>query len=532
VSRFAHGRLVAMAGLLLPALVAGCAREGCTDDSCAPAKAVVSKKIGSGECPDCDNLTRGGLLTGAVQGGGGKAAADAGVRDGNLVNRRDKNILTDWNVEDGKHQNVKWSAATGTKGYFAPVIAGGKVFISTNNRQPRDAKIKGDHAILMCFNEKDGKFLWQAAYDMAPPEVDQQAAIDGLCSRPAVEGDRAYIVTPGCQVVCVDTGSGKTLWKYDLMKELKVYPCIINACSPLLVGDRLFVMTANGVTDTGNVQAPKAPSFVALNKKDGSLLWQSNLPGENIIHGQWSNPVYAEPNGKPQVIFAAGDGYLYGLDPATGKPIWKFQCTPGSDKAKGENRAKLNYPVSTPVVAGNRLYLGIGHAPDTGVGSRVGHFWCVDITKSGDVSPAPGDFNPKSPQNKNSGLVWHYGGEIQPKPKMGRQVAFGPTISTCVVHDGLVYVSEENGYLHCLDAATGQKYWEHDFKCAVWASPYWVDGKVYIGVEDGTAYIFAHGKDKKVIAEIDMGETIQCAPVVANGVLYVTTRSKVYALGK
>jgi outer membrane protein assembly factor BamB len=96
----------------------------------------------------------------------------------------------------------------------------------------------------------------------------------------------------------------------------------------------------------------------------------------------------------------------------------------------------------------------------------------------------------------------------------------------------LVYISEEDGYLSCLDAGTGKKYWEHDFKTGVWGSPYWVDNKVYIGVEDGDVVIFAHGKDYKVINKVTFDETIHSTPVVVNGVLYVMTKSKLFAIAK
>ena len=47
-----------------------------------------------------------------------------------------------------------------------------------------------------------------------------------------------------------------------------------------------------------------------------------------LMHGQWSNPVYAEPNGKPQIIFPGGDGWIYAFEPASGKLLWKFDCNP------------------------------------------------------------------------------------------------------------------------------------------------------------------------------------------------------------
>ena len=112
---------------------------------------------------------------------------------------------------------------------------------------------------------------------------------------------------------------------------------------------------------------------------------------------------------------------------------------------------------------------------------------------------------------------------------------------------GLVFIPESSGYLHCLDAKTGKRYWEHDFKAGIfWGSAYYVDGKVYIGTEDGDIYIFAHSKERKWYqngklrtpdggkqdnkASVDMEEQIQSTPVVANGVLYIQTWSKLYAI--
>jgi outer membrane protein assembly factor BamB len=109
---------------------------------------------------------------------------------------------------------------------------------------------------------------------------------------------------------------------------------------------------------------------------------------------------------------------------------------------------------------------------------------------------------------------------------------FGRSVSTCAVHDGLVYASDLGGSLHCLDARTGQKYWEHPLRGAVLGSPYWVDGKVYLGTEEGKVFIFAHGKQMKLIASIEMDEPINCTPVAANGVLYVATRTHLYAISQ
>lgn len=444
----------------------------------------------------------------------------------NMVNLLVKNLPASWAVEKGELKNVKWVAQAGNKIYGGPVIAGGKVFIGTNNGNPRDKAIKGTKAIVMCFAEADGKFLWQTVHDI-PPIVPNDAAPSGLCSTPAVDGNRLYYVTPGCELICADTANGKVKWKLDMMKELDVVPFHLGNCSPLVIGDLVYAVTSNARDDSGKVPSPKAPSFIAVNKATRKVAWKSNLPGTALIEGQWSNPCYAEVDGKGQIIFPGGDAVIYALDPKNGELIWKFDCNPGKPDPNAGNRKISNYIVSTPVVHDKKLYVGLGLYPEhPAPDSKFSYFLCLDITKKGDVSAKT-----LSGMNDKSALIWAYGGPIDPPPKEGRPVNFGRTISTAAVHDGLVYISEEQGYMYCLDAVTGKRQWDHDFLSAIWGSPYWVDGKVLIGTEDGEVFVFAHGKDKKLLDKINMDEPIQGTPVAANGTLYIATRSKVYAIG-
>jgi outer membrane protein assembly factor BamB len=443
-----------------------------------------------------------------------------GTLSRNMVNAVDKDMPTDWSIVEGKRKNIKWMAQLGNKAYGGPVIAGGKVFVGTNNASPRDPGVKGHKAVVMCFAEADGKFLWQALHDIPPDDIFKDAVPQGLCSTPAVDGNRLYYVTPGCELICAKTENGAGIWRLDMMKDLKVVPYHLGNCSPLVAGDLVYVVTSNGVDESGKIASPKAPSFIAVNKETGKVAWQSDLPGENIIEGQWSNPAYGIVNGKRQVIFPGGDGWIYAFEPQKGELIWKFNGNAGLGTVK--DGKTLNYIVATPVIVDNKVYVGMGLYPEHPKATKFSHLLCIDMTKSGDVSPA--SLDAKAGGNGKSALVWAYGGMANPAPAKGRSVIFGRTMSTAAVHDGLVYIAEETGYLHCLDAKTGQKYWEHDFLSAVWGSPYWVDGKVYIGTEDGDIVIFAHGKEKKISRQVSMEETVHSTPVAVNGVLYVATR--------
>jgi outer membrane protein assembly factor BamB len=481
-----------------------------------------------------------------------------GTLSRNMVNLVEKNMPQEWSVEPGKEKNIKWVAKLGSRSYGGPVVAGSKVYVGTNRAAPQDPPVPGDKGVIQCFSEADGKFLWQSIHDKLPSGLVNDWPDQGICSTPVIEGDRIYYTSNRCEVICATTnglGAGKNegvqdeqykgpkdadiVWRLDMMKELNVFPHNLAVCSPLIVGDLVFVITGNGV-DEGhiNIPSPKAPSFIAVDKKTGKVRWQDNSPGEKIIHGQWSNPVYTVVNGQAQVIFPGGDGWLRAFEPQTGKLLWKFDGNPKSAVYKLSGKGTKNEIISTPVVYDNKVYFGVGQDPEHRYG--VGHFWCVDLTKKPDpktldLTPKDDDrFDPKDPRNKDSGLVWHFGGAADAKTadEIGRDYLFGRTISTCAIHDGLVYISELEGYLHCFDAKTGKKYWDHNLKADIWGSPYWVDGKIYIGTDDGEIYIFKHGKEKELLETIDMRAKVRGTPVAVNGVLFVMTESHLYAIKK
>ena len=495
----------------------------------------------------------------------------------NLVNLVEKNLPESWSNEEGKKKNVKWVVDLGSKAYGGPIIYRGRIYLGTNNDAPRDPSIKDDKGIVMCLDEKTGELLWQSVHDKLPAGRVNDWPREGICSSPVVEGNRLYYVSNRCEVICADTeglmdgkNDGVTdekytskkdadiIWRLDMIKELNVFPHNLATCSPLIIGDTLFVITSNGV-DEGhiNVPQPEAPSFLAIDKKTGKVKWSSNLPSKSLVeakkngekveiktlinqgkllmHGQWSNPVYAEPNGKPMIIFPGGDGWIYTFNPANGDLLWKFDCNPKKSVYELGGKGTRNDFVSTPVVYDNKLYIGVGQDPEHDKG--VGHLWCIDITKvpanpEKDLSPAAENYNPDAPENKASGLVWHYGGPAD--KDYDRNYYFGRTMSTVAVHDGMLFTAEYDGFVHCLDAKTGKKLWQHDMEADTWSSTYIVDGKVYIGNENGTMLVFAAAKEKKLISTIEMKGKIRATPVAVNSTIFIITENpcRLYSITK
>ena len=97
----------------------------------------------------------------------------------------------------------------------------------------------------------------------------------------------------------------------------------------------------------------------------------------------------------------------------------------------------------------------------------------------------------------------------------GTSTRFAARSRPPAIADGLVYVADFSGFLHCLDAKTGQEYWTHDVLAAVWGSPFVVDGKVYLGDEDGDVVVLQHGKEMKVLHEMNMGSAVYATVVPA-----------------
>ena len=432
-----------------------------------------------------------------------------GTPQRNMINTVEKNIPDTWDVTTGK--NIKWIAQLGSQSFGNPVVAGGRIFVGTNNQSERQPAVKGDKGVVMCFREADGKFLWQNVHDKLPSGRVNDWPKQGICSTCNVDGNRVYYVSNRCELVCADvegagsgaaSGSGKILWKLDMMKELGVFPHNMSASSPNIDGDLVYVVTGNGVNESHIViPAPDAPSFIGVNKTTGKVVWDNVGPGDKILHGQWSSPAVGVMGGVRQVVFPGGDGRLYAYDADTHKELWTFQCNPEGTVYKLGGLGTRNELLASPVIYKDRVYIAMGQDPEHGEGP--GHMYAVDATKRGDLS--------------KTGAVWR-----------NDEVHRG--LATVAIYDNVLYHCDLSGDFRAIDPETGTVLWKHAMGSAVWSSPYYVNGKVLMGDEDGHVVVFAAGKEKKILNTIDMGGSVYTTPVAANGVLYISTREKLYAI--
>jgi len=466
-------------------------------------------------------------------------------------------------VDMASTHNVKWAVRLGSQTYGNPTVAGGKVFIGSNDDSLRDPRFeKTNGGIVMCIDEATGNLLWQLVIPRFRTNKKQFNFDDlntGVCSSPTVQDNRAYLVSNRGEVLCLDVNGqangndgpyqdegqymagpnrpavtlghedGDIIWCYDMISGVPSWPQDASNCSVLIYGDLIYVGTSNGVDRShDNVPYPKSPSLIVLDKNTGRLVAKDDENiGKRLFHGQWSSPAMGIVDGKPLVFYGGGDGVCYAFEPPGTRStqgeivllrkIWSCDCNPSEYKfrngksipyqkkhnsfnssTKGEGPSEI---ISTPVFYNNRVYVAVGQDPQHGRGE--GALTCIDATKQGDIT--------------ETGKLWTC-------------KLVDRSLSTVSIADGLVYIADYSGNLHCLNADTGQRYWVHETNSPIWSSTLAADGKIYLGSENRDLWVLKAGKEKKVLAQIRLREKMYNTPVVANGVLYVATQRYLYAI--
>ncbi|OQC08965.1 MAG: outer membrane biogenesis protein BamB [Candidatus Hydrogenedentes bacterium ADurb.Bin101] len=450
-----------------------------------------------------------------------------------------------FNLETG--EGILWSVALGGGSYGSPIVAQGRVFIGTNNSEPLDERHHGDRGVLLCLDARDGSLVWQ----LVVPRIGGDDFLDwpgvGICSEPTVEGDRIYTVTTRSEVVCLDLHGlengndgpyldegrhsvpmdspaiatvppdADILWRFDLRSEIGQYPHDSPHMSILLDGECLYLNTGNGVDNTHKkIGNPEAPSCIALDKKTGRLLAEENEGiGPRTFHESWSSPSLGEVNGRRLLFFGGPDGICYAfktlVTPFSEQVIsfdcvWRFDCDPEAPKENihdyvGNTRESPSEIMGMPVFYKNRVYVVAGG--DIWWGKRRSWLKCIDATLKGDIT--------------RTGELWSY--------DIPRQSCATPAIL-----NGLVFVTDDAGCVHCVDAETGEAYWVHKVGRSIWSSALGADHCIYVGARNGDFAILAATKQKQVLFSTRFPDAIHGTPTAANGVLYVSTLSRLYAI--
>lgn len=368
--------------------------------------------------------------------------------------------------------NIKWKTAIPYRGWSTPVVMGGQVWLTTATESGHDFFAVGLDAETgqIRFNEK-------VFHSDNPESLGNGASMNSYATpSPAMERGRVYVHFGSFGTACLDTTTGKPLWKRD---DLPCRHYRGPASSPVLF-ENLLILTMDGAD---------LQYHVALDKKTGQTVWKTdrsvvwadeNVPGQMAKDGDLrkahSTPLIVTADGKPQML-SAGAKAAYGYDPRTGRELWKVQ-----------------YPDFS--VAPRPLFdRGLAFIV-TGLTKK--ELWAVKTDGQGDVT--------------DTGVVWKL------KTHVGKY-------ASPILVDGLIYTAADESFITCVDAATGETVWTERVGGKYAASPVYADGRLYFFSQDGRTIVLKPGRALDVLATNTLASGFMASPAVAGRAFFLRTKT-------
>ncbi len=227
---------------------------------------------------------------------------------------------------------VIWKAGGLGGGYSSPAIVGGKIFGTGYSN--------GEESVW-ALSLTDGKEIWKRSFAKVAEKYGDIEYSEGPRATPTVDGDFLYVLGAAGHLACVETADGKVLWTKNLVSDFggEVMSDWGYAEAPLIEGDKILC-TPGG----------KDGTVVALDRKTGSLIWQSNDLQDPAAY---SSLVAAEIAGKKQAVVLTGAS-VAGIDVENGKVLWQIA-----------RKGKIAV-VPTPIIHEDHVWVTSGY----GVGSH------------------------------------------------------------------------------------------------------------------------------------------------------------------
>ena len=371
--------------------------------------------------------------------------------------------------------NVKWKTEIPYRGWSTPVVMGGQVWLTT-------AKEDGHDFFAICVDADTGKVLFNELlfHSDNPEPLNNGASMNCYATpSPVIEPGRIYVHFGRFGTACLDTGTGKTLWKREDI-QCRHYR---GPASSLVAFENLLILTMDGV----DVQY-----HVALDKKTGKTVWKTsrsvawndeNVPGPMARDGDQrkahSTPLIVTADGKPQML-SAGAKAAYGYDPRTGRELWRVQYQDWS---------------AAPLPLFDR---GVAFFV-TGLNKR--ELLAVKTDGQGDVT--------------DSAVLWTFNAHVG-------------TYASPLLVDGLIYTAAAETYVTCLEAATGKTVWAERIGGKHAASPICADGRLYFFSQQGMTTVLKPGRAFEVLATNTLANGFMASPAASGKAFFLRTRTHLY----
>ncbi|UCD00219.1 MAG: PQQ-binding-like beta-propeller repeat protein [Phycisphaerales bacterium] len=394
----------------------------------------------------------------------------------------EKNLPAAW----GKTENIKWVASMPGLSSATAVIAGGRVFLSSTDRE-------GDDLLALCLDARSGKELWRRKLGTSSREVPRN---NPATPSPVTDGKSVFFMYGSGDLAALDY-EGNILWSRNIEAEYGNISIKYGySSSPLLYDGRLYVLIQRRHTAYRPPKSTTLDAFMlAIDPKTGKNIWKQPRETDALNESldSYSSPIVHEYAGRAEILVIGAD-YITANDPVTGRQFWRY----GYSQQKGTRDRNISSPV-----AGEGLVFGV---PPRG---RKG---LLALKSGGEQTLA------------DARIAWRFEGP-------------GPDCSTPLYYRGNIYIlaDRKGGVLTCLDARTGRQKWQGELGGGApwWASITAGDGKLYCVSEAAEAVVLLAGDDRfEVLCRIDMEDKpVKASVAIADGHLFIRTASKLVCVG-
>jgi outer membrane protein assembly factor BamB len=361
-----------------------------------------------------------------------------------------------------------WKTSLHGKGASSPVIYKDQIWLTT-------ADPTGRKLYVICCDLQSGKTI----HDILLFQSDTVFKIHNLNTyatpTPAIEEDHVYIHFGSSGTACLQTATGKVVWRRE---DLKCDHVQGPGSSPIIYRN-LLILHYEGV----DIQY-----VIALDKKTGKTVWKSVRPQEYytneppIARKAYITPGIINVNGK-DILISNGAEVCMAYDPATGEEIWRVPHV--SDTTISMSLFAKGLVIFT-----------------TGVKEPI-KMIAVKPEGKGDIT--------------KTNLVWSTGENV-------------PAITSPLAKDGLLYMIHERGIFSCLEVATGKIVFTHKINGQFYSSPIYVDGKIYITSKNGIIYVVREGKEFKILAENKLEGEFIATPAISGKSLIFRSSNNLYRI--
>jgi outer membrane protein assembly factor BamB len=457
----------------------------------------------------------------------------------------------------GPSENVVWKTAL-PPGHSSPVLTHNRIFVTaysqeSANSQPQTANSKAQTSgkqnyklLVICLDRQTGKLLWQR--DVPRSKQGRMENVNGPASpTPVTDGSNVYVFFQEFGLISYN-GAGRERWRLPLGPFNMFYGF---GASPILVDNKVILPV-----DQDNPSS----YLVAVDKNSGRVRWKVDRP---VVISGYSTPIIYQPKQGPKQIVIPESFQLSAYSVADGKRVWWVRglaCEMKSIASHDGEYLYINgwgFPQNQPgqqvgtipfdeALArydknGDRQIAKseVSGAESAGTMEKMlsEAFEAFDMDRDQKLDTKDWDVFRAMMASENGLLAIKLGGEGDQSSTAirWRYTKPVPQVPSTLLYKGVLYMINDSGILLSFDPATGNVIKQGRLHGAIdkyFSSPVAADDKVFLIGQGGQVSVLKAAGDWQVLTVNELDDECFATPAIADGRIYIRTRSALYAFGK